>query len=123
VQKEELTPEEKLYNAIFGEPAWTEESHHFLSPEGTEAIHQVLNKIQEKYGERGVKVLRLRFGFEPRTVEENAKRPYPYSNARTLNEVGVYFGVTKERIRQIEARTLRRLRHPAYTRRLKPYLE
>lgn len=118
----ELTPEEKLYDAIFGDTALTWEVHHWLSPEGKEAIHQALNKFQAKHGDRGVSVLGLRFGFEPRTATEKAKTFSP-SDTRTLDEVKVYFGVTRERIRQIENKTLRMLRHPAYSRDLKQYLK
>ena len=42
---------------------------------------------------------------------------------RTLEEVGREFGITRERIRQIEAKALRKLRHPSYSRRLRGYLE
>ena len=45
------------------------------------------------------------------------------SSARTLEEVGKEFNVTRERIRQIEAKALRKLRHPSRSRKLKDYLE
>ncbi|MDO8634621.1 MAG: sigma factor-like helix-turn-helix DNA-binding protein, partial [Dehalococcoidia bacterium] len=60
--------------------------------------------------DREQKVLRLRFGLAD-------------GRSRTLEEVGKEFSVTRERIRQIEAKALRRLRHPSRSRRLKDYLE
>jgi len=60
--------------------------------------------------EREQKVLKLRFGLED-------------GRARTLEEVGKEFNVTRERIRQIEAKALRKLRHPSRSRKLKDYLE
>ncbi|NLD20274.1 MAG: RNA polymerase sigma factor RpoD [Clostridiales bacterium] len=60
--------------------------------------------------EREQKVLRLRFGLED-------------GRARTLEEVGKQFDVTRERIRQIEAKALRKLRHPTRSKKLKDYLE
>lgn len=60
--------------------------------------------------EREQKVLRLRFGLDD-------------GRARTLEEVGKQFEVTRERIRQIEAKALRKLRHPSRSRKLKDYLE
>ena len=56
------------------------------------------------------KVLELRFGLED-------------GRSRTLEEVGREFNVTRERIRQIEAKALRKLRHPSRSRKLKDYLE
>lgn len=56
------------------------------------------------------RVLQLRFGLED-------------GRSRTLEEVGKEFGVTRERIRQIEAKALRKLRHPSRSKRLKDYLE
>ena len=60
--------------------------------------------------EREQKVLKLRFGLED-------------GRARTLEEVGKRFDVTRERIRQIEAKALRKLRHPTRSKKLKDYLE
>ena len=60
--------------------------------------------------EREQKVLRLRFGLDD-------------GRARTLEEVGKEFNVTRERIRQIEAKALRKLRHPSRSRKLKDFLE
>ena len=64
----------------------------------------------ETLSERQQKVLTLRFGREA-------------GRARTLEEVGKEFNVTRERIRQIEAKALRKLRHPSRSRKLKDYLE
>ena len=59
---------------------------------------------------REEKVLRLRFGLDD-------------GKARTLEEVGKEFNVTRERIRQIEAKALRKLRHPSRSKKLKDYLD
>ena len=118
----ELTPEEKLVCAIFGEGTWPEGVRHFLSDEGLKAVNNLLDELQvaDTAKARGVKVIRLRFGFEPRTDAEKMK-PH-HSDARTLDETKVYFGVTRERIRQIESKTLWMLRHPYLSRKLKSYL-
>ena len=71
-----------------------------------EQLDEVLNTLTER--ER--KVLRLRFGLDD-------------GRARTLEEVGKEFDVTRERIRQIEAKALRKLKHPNRSRKLKDYLE
>ncbi|MEK7070793.1 MAG: sigma factor-like helix-turn-helix DNA-binding protein, partial [Patescibacteria group bacterium] len=60
--------------------------------------------------ERESKVLRMRFGLDG-------------SKPLTLEEVGKVFGVTRERIRQIESKALRKLRHPSRRRKLQDYLE
>ena len=62
-----------------------------------------------KTDEREEKVLRLRFGLDD-------------GQCRTLEEVGQVFNVTRERIRQIEAKALRKLRHPSRSRKLKDFL-
>ena len=64
----------------------------------------------ETLSEREAKVLRLRFGLDN-------------GRARTLEEVGKEFDVTRERIRQIEAKALRKLRHPSRSKKLKDFLD
>ncbi len=74
-----------------------------------ELLKEQLEDVLDTLTPREEKVLRLRFGLDD-------------GRARTLEEVGQYFGVTRERIRQIEAKALRKLRHPMRSRRLKDYL-
>lgn len=73
-------------------------------------LKEQLEEVLETLTEREQKVLTLRFGLED-------------GRARTLEEVGKEFNVTRERIRQIEAKALRKLRHPSRSRKLKDYLE
>ena len=73
-------------------------------------LREQLVDVLETLTPREAKVLRLRFGLDD-------------GRARTLEEVGLVFGVTRERIRQIEAKALRKLRHPTRSRKLKDYLE
>lgn len=73
-------------------------------------LHERLMEVLDTLTEREQKVLRLRFGLDD-------GRP------RTLEEVGREFNVTRERIRQIEAKALRKLRHPSRSKKLKDYLD
>ncbi len=75
-----------------------------------ELLKEQLNEVLDTLTEREQKVLRLRFGLDD-------------GKARTLEEVGRQFNVTRERIRQIEAKALRKLRHPSRSRKLKDYLD
>ncbi len=70
-----------------------------------------VNEVLETLSKREARVIRLRFGL----TEDGCPR--------TLEEVGATFNVTRERIRQIEAKALRKLRHPTRSRRLKGYIE
>ena len=73
-------------------------------------LKEQLREVLSTLTEREQKVLRLRFGLDD-------------GRARTLEEVGKTFNVTRERIRQIEAKALRKLRHPSRSRKLKDFLE
>ncbi|MDA3847811.1 MAG: RNA polymerase sigma factor RpoD [Vallitaleaceae bacterium] len=73
-------------------------------------LKEQLMEVLDTLTDREQKVLRLRFGLDD-------------GRARTLEEVGREFNVTRERIRQIEAKALRKLRHPSRSRKLKDYLE
>ncbi|MDF1616263.1 RNA polymerase sigma factor RpoD [Petrocella sp. FN5] len=73
-------------------------------------LKEQLVEVLDTLTDREQKVLRLRFGLDD-------------GRARTLEEVGKEFNVTRERIRQIEAKALRKLRHPSRSRKLKDYLE
>ena len=83
-----------------------------MSPEEyatNEMLKQEISNVLLTLTEREEKVIRLRFGLED-------------GKSRTLEEVGQKFGVTRERIRQIEAKALRKLRHPSRSRKLKDYM-
>ena len=73
-------------------------------------LKEQLGAVLETLSEREAKVLRLRFGLDD-------------GRARTLEEVGKEFDVTRERIRQIEAKALRKLRHPSRSKKLKDFLD
>jgi len=77
-------------------------SQQLLKSQIGEALH--------KLTERERRIIILRFGLED-------------GRFRTLEEVGKEFGITRERIRQIEAKALRKLRHPSYSRKLRGYLD
>ncbi len=74
-----------------------------------EMLKEEIAQVLETLTEREEKVIRLRFGLED-------------GKPRTLEEVGQMFGVTRERIRQIEAKALRKLRHPSRSRKLRDYM-
>ena len=83
-----------------------------MSPEEyatNEMLKDEISEVLLTLTEREEKVIRLRFGLED-------------GKSRTLEEVGQMFGVTRERIRQIEAKALRKLRHPSRSRKLKDYI-
>ena len=73
-------------------------------------LKEQLIEVLDTLTDREEKVLRLRFGLDD-------------GRARTLEEVGKEFNVTRERIRQIEAKALRKLRHPSRSKKLRDYLE
>ncbi len=75
-----------------------------------ELLREQIEGVLDTLSAREEKVLRLRFGLDD-------------GRSRTLEEVGQFFGVTRERIRQIEAKALRKLRHPMRSKRLRDYLE
>jgi RNA polymerase primary sigma factor len=86
-----------------------------ITPTPTDvAYHQILKEqvenVLESLTERERKVIQLRFGLND-------------GRSRTLEEVGREFHVTRERIRQIEAKAMRKLRHPSRSRTLKDYLD
>ncbi len=83
-----------------------------MSPEEyatSELLKEELDSVLLTLTEREEKVLKLRFGLED-------------GQCRTLEEVGQIFGVTRERIRQIEAKALRKLRHPSRSKKLRDYM-
>jgi RNA polymerase sigma factor, sigma-70 family len=75
-----------------------------------ELLKEQLESVLDTLTDREENVLRLRFGLDD-------------GRTRTLEEVGKVFGVTRERIRQIEAKALRKLRHPSRSKQLKDFLE
>ena len=75
-----------------------------------ELLREDINGVMASLSSRERDVLRLRFGLDD-------------GRQRTLEEVGQLFGVTRERIRQIEAKALRKLRHPNRSRRLREYID
>jgi len=94
-----MTREQKLYSAIFNHPVE-------LKDGAVAALEGVLSSLKNLRQER---VIRLRYGLED-------------GQSRTLEEVGREFGVTRVRIHQIEAKTLRRLRHPSRSRKLETFI-
>jgi RNA polymerase primary sigma factor len=77
---------------------------------GFTMLQEQLNRVLDELSDRERKVIELRFGLED-------------GHPRTLEEVGREFGVTRERIRQIESKTLNKLRHPSHAAKLRDFLE
>ena len=73
-------------------------------------LREQLFEVLDTLSSREARVLKLRYGLED-------------GRSRTLEEVGKEFNITRERIRQIEAKALRKLRHPSRSKRLKDYLD
>ena len=76
----------------------------------SDGYNKQLGEVLETLTDREKKVLQLRFGLND-------------GKSRTLEDVGQYFGVTRERIRQIEAKALRKLRHPTRIKKLRDFLD
>ena len=85
-------------------------SFHQLIPHPSPCLKEELEEAMASLTERERNVIKLRFGLDD-------------GKTRTLEEVGKEFNVTRERIRQIEAKALRKLRHPSRSRKLKDFLE
>ncbi|HEX8089449.1 MAG TPA: sigma-70 family RNA polymerase sigma factor, partial [Blastocatellia bacterium] len=77
----------------------------------TSNLREITEEVLKSLTPREEKVIKMRFGLGPNGSEH------------TLEEVGQHFAVTRERIRQIEAKALRKLRHPSRSRKLKAFLE
>jgi RNA polymerase primary sigma factor len=89
------------------------EDHKVLAPADAASRQMLKEQMEDVLGslsERERRVLEMRFGLDD-------------GRARTLEEVGREFGVTRERIRQIEAKALRKLRHPSRAKKLRDYLD
>src|SRR5690606_4159730 len=89
------------------------EDHDVMAPADAasyELLKEQIGEVLDTLTEREESVLRLRFGLDD-------------GRSRTLEEVGKVFGVTRERIRQIEAKALRKLRHPSRSKQLKDFME
>ena len=89
-----------------------EDAYFTEKPELKKQMKEILNTLKPKEK----KVIKLRFGFE-----ESPEELTPEQEGPTLEQVGKEFGVTRERIRQIEVKALRKLRHPSRSAKLRPY--
>jgi RNA polymerase primary sigma factor len=87
-----------------------DESHDLEELAAKGVLRDAIDEVLDKLSDREAGIIRLRFGL-------SGRRP------QTLEEVGGHFGLTRERIRQIEIEALRKLRHPSITRKIKDYLD
>lgn len=114
-----MKPESKLMRAIFGEPVEDNGDALYYQEVDGIALHDALMRALDNVApflgllarQRYKRVILLRFGFES-----------PDGHGRTLDEVAGEFGVSRERVRQIEAKTLRLLRHPSRSRKLEEFI-
>jgi RNA polymerase primary sigma factor len=104
------TPIGEEDDSLLGDFIEDKEVENPASQTAFKLLQEQLGKVLHTLPPREQEVLKMRFGLED-------------GYSLTLEEVGLYFNVTRERIRQIEAKALRRLRHPKRSRRLKDYLE
>jgi RNA polymerase primary sigma factor len=104
------TPIGEEDDSLLGDFIEDKEVENPASQTAFKLLQEQLDKVLHTLPPREQEVLKMRFGLED-------------GYSLTLEEVGLYFNVTRERIRQIEAKALRRLRHPKRSRRLKDYLE
>ena len=90
-----------------------------------ELLHEKVEKVLETLTDREAKILKERFGIGTKVTEEEKNRLGTKSiakSARTLEEVGNEFGVSRDRIRQIEAKAIRKLKHPSRINELREFL-
>ena len=92
------------------EPADEDAFENMMEAINAAELKEIVASVFETLTPKEEKIIKMRFGFED-GVE------------RTLEEVGREFGVTRERVRQIEAKALRKLRHPTRSKRLKDFIE
>ncbi|MCK5007197.1 MAG: sigma-70 family RNA polymerase sigma factor, partial [Spirochaetales bacterium] len=104
------TPIGEEDDSLLGDFIEDKEIENPASQTAFKLLQEQLEDVLYTLPPREQEVLKMRFGLED-------------GYSLTLEEVGLYFNVTRERIRQIEAKALRRLRHPKRSRRLKDYLE
>lgn len=115
MEKPPRKPEIKLMRAIFGRDFRDEDLLDVV--DGITLMQALCLALETlpapwapQYSQRVIRVMRLRFGFED-------------GRSRTLTEVGLEFNVTRERIRQIEGKALRKLRHHSRSRKLESYIK
>ena len=103
---------DSIFRYVISECDFIEDSNAEVPPDAASfsMLREQLDQVLDGLADRERKVIKFRFGLED-------------GHPRTLEEVGREFGVTRERIRQIESKTLAKLRHPSRSGRLKDYME